>query len=278
MEKQCFFKGEVRPLSDVSIRVDDIGFLRGYGVFEVLRTYSFKPFLLDRHLDRLESSAGILGLSRIPSRDEISAGMDRLIAKFPDKEVSLRIVLTGGTTPDGISLDPSSSTFLIVAEEFIGPDDKVYDSGVTLFPVEHRRVFPRAKTTNYIFPIKAKMESEERGFFDLLYTSDGTALESSTSNFFIVKDNKLITPKDDVLMGTTRDFVIEIARPHFRVEERVVSVDEIDVADEAFITATNKEIIPVIRVGDTVVGSGTAGKTTKKLINLFKERVMDHEH
>ncbi len=278
MEKQCFFNGEIKPLSDISLRVDDIGFLRGYGVFEVLRTYLSKPFLLERHLDRFESSAGILGLSRIPSRDDVSAAIDRLITKFSGKEVSLRIVLTGGPTPDGISLDPSSSTFLIIAEEFVGPEDKVYDVGIALFPVEHRRVFPRAKTTNYVFPIKTKRDSEEKGFFDLLYTSDGIVLESSTSNFFLVKDDKLITPKDDVLMGTTRGFVIEIARPHFQVEERVVSIDEIGSSDEAFITATNKEIIPVIRVGDTAVGSGKVGETTKKLTNLFKERVMDHEH
>lgn len=256
--------------------VDDIGFLRGYGVFEVLRTYSSEPFLLERHLNRFEGSARLLGLEGIPSRKEISDAIRDLISMFSGKEVSLRIVLTGGRTPDGLSFDPASPTFLIIAEDFVGPDDNLYEKGAHLFPIEHRRVFPEAKTLNYIFPIKTKRDLEGRGFFDLLYTSDGTVLESSTSNFFIVKGDKLITSADGVLMGITRGFVIDIAKDRFGVEKRPVKFDELKTADEAFITATNKEIIPVTMVGDLTIGSGSVGAVTKELMSLFKERVKHH--
>ena len=274
MGKYCFFNGKIEPLSKVS--VDDIGFLRGYGVFEVLRTYSLKPFLLEKHLDRLESSARFLGLEEIPSRKEISDAIRKLISMFPDQEVSLRIILTGGRTLDSFSFNPASPTFLIIAEDFIELDDDLYEKGVHLFPIEHRRVFPEVKTLNYIFPIKTKLDLEGRGFFDLLYTSDGMVLESSTSNFFIVKGSSLITAADGVLMGTTRGFVIDIAKDRFSIEERPVNFDELTTADEAFITATNKDILPVTRIGDLTIGLGSVGSVTKELMILFKEQVKNH--
>ena len=83
---------------------------------------------------------------------------------FSGKEVSLRIVLTVGRTKDGWSFDPASPTFLIIAEDFVGPDNDLYEKEVQLFLVEYRRVFPEAKTLNYIFPIKTKRDLEGRGF------------------------------------------------------------------------------------------------------------------
>lgn len=271
MEKLCFFNGKIEPLSKVS--VDDIGFLRGYGVFEVLRTYSSNPFLLREHLDRLEISARFLGLGEISARKEISDAIRELISRFPNKEVSLRVVLTGGQTLDAWSFNPKSPTLLIIAEEFIAPNNDIYEKGVYLFPVEHQRTFPKVKTLNYIFPIKTRRDIEGKGFYDLLYTSNGKVLESSTSNFFIVKGNNLITSANDILMGITRGFVIDIAKEHFNIEERVVRFDELETADEAFITATNKEIIPVTKVGDLTIGLGVVGSVTKELMSLFKERV-----
>ncbi len=276
MKKYCYTKGKIFDISEVSSGVDDIGFLRGYGVFEVLRTYSSKPFLLEGHLNRFEVSANFLGLNHLPSREEISKAMDELISKFSGKEISLRIVATGGQTSDGMTFDSSSPTFLIIAEEFIGPNDEVYEKGISLFPVEHKRIFPRAKTLNYIFPIKIKRDIEEKGFFDLLYTSNGKALESSTSNFFIIKGDVLITPKDDILMGLTREFVIDSVKDHFQVEERDIDFSEIGLADEAFITATNKEVIPVIMVGEEIIGTGFVGDKVKTIMNLFKNKVENH--
>ena len=97
-------------------------------------------------------------------------------------------------------------------------------------------------------------------------------LESSTSNFFIVKGGDLITSADGVLMGITRGFVIDIAKDSFGVEERPIKFDELAMTDEAFITATNKEILSVTRIGDLTIGSGSVGAATKELMSLFKER------
>ncbi len=273
MEKYCFINGKIIPTSNALLEVCDIGLLRSYGIFEVLRTYSLKPFLLEKHLDRLESSARFLGLNIPLNREEISETMDKLIDRFQGKEISLRIVLTGGRTNDGMDFNPESPTFIIIAEEFKSPEKLVYEKGVALFPVEHQRIFPGIKTLNYLFPIKIKKEADGKGFFDLLYLSKGKVLESSTSNFFIIKNDTLVTPAKDVLMGITRGFVIDIAKKEFKIEERDIAVEEINTADEAFITATNKEIIPVTRIGDTAIGSGLIGKKTKELIKLFKNNV-----
>ncbi|MDD3711718.1 MAG: aminotransferase class IV [Patescibacteria group bacterium] len=274
MKKYCFYNGEIIDFDDVSIRVDDLGFLRGYGVFEVLRTFFSKPFLLDWHLDRFESSLMILGIKKTPSREEIVSQIEKLINLFPEKDVTLRIIATGGKSPDSFSFVSGNPTFLIIAEEVVKLDSSIYQNGVALFPIEYERALPKAKTLNYILPIKIKAEKEKEGFFDILCTSGDLVLESSTSNFFLIKDGSLITAKEGVLMGTTRRFVMDISQ--MNIEERDVKFDELESADEAFITATNKDIIPVNRVGSITIGDGQVGDATKKLMTLFKEKVKEY--
>ncbi len=274
MKKYCFQNGKIVPLSEAFISPDDVGFLRGYGVFEVLRTYNSKPFLVDWHLDRFESSAEMLDIEKIPSRQEINNHLEELTELFSGNEVSLRIIATGGRTQDSFTPNREEPTFLIIAEEFVDLDSRVYQEGVTLYSVEYKRSLPEAKTLNYILPIKIKTEKEKEGFFDILYRSDGLVLESSTSSFFIVKDGKIITADKDILKGITRRFLIKIA--DLPVEERPVRFEEITSADEAFLTATNKEIVPVVGVDEIKIGDGKVGVITQRLMKLFKDKAEEY--
>ena len=106
-----------------------------------------------------------------------------------------------------------------------------------------------------------------------MYTYEGCVLEATTSNFFVIKNNKLITPQQNILFGTTRNLVIKLSKKHFDFEERDLSVEELKGISEAFITATNKEIIPVVNVDGKRVGNGSVGPNTKKIMGIFRNYV-----
>lgn len=261
------------PFSEARVSPADIGLLRGYGVFEVLRTYNGKPFLFDDHMNRLRRSAEKMNISVPYSCDEIRETINRLMKKNEVSEAYIRVLITGGETGGGILYDPQIPTFIILTEDPDKIDEKYYKEGAHLVTVEHERVFPDIKTTNYAVAVKNLPLIREKGALDILYTLKGKVMESSTSSFFIVKKGTLVTPKDGVLPGITRKFVLEMAKGVFPVEERDILLPELKEASEAFITATNKEIVPVVKVDDTVIGSGTVGETTTSLMSLFREKV-----
>jgi len=271
MEKYCFYKGEITKLSKTLIGVNDIGLMRGYGVFEVLRTYNREPFFYKKHLDRLRSSALFMGIKVPYSNREILEIIESLIEKLPDIEVSIRIVLTGGETSTGLDFNYDTPTFFIIVKELIPLDSSLYEDGASLFMADYQRIFPKIKTLDYVFSIKNRLNIKNKDFFDILYVSNDKILESSTSNFFLVKNKKIITPSNNILMGITREFVISLAKKQYEVEERDTLVSEIESTDEAFITATTKEILPIIKIGDSLVGNGLVGPITRDLMEEFKK-------
>ena len=274
MNKYCFLNGEIIDSESACVPIDDIGLLRGYGVFEVIKTYNKKPFLLSEHLDRLEASANYLGITIPNNREEIVEIIDKLIGMSFGSEFLVRIVLTGGRSVSGMDFNGHNPNFFITLADVPVKNEEQYTNGVSLCLVEHQRFFPTVKTLNYVFPIKLKQDIKD-GYFDFLYHFNGYVLESPTSSFFLVKGDKIITPKDNVLMGVTRGFVIKIASEMFQVEERDVLLEEINSADECFITATNKEVLPVVKIDDIVIGNGLVGEKTKKIIEKYNQIIQN---
>ena len=172
----------------------------------------------------------------------------------------------------------NSSTLLILVDELKNLPANVFKKGIKLISFEHKRIMPEVKTLNYIPVVKLfSGEMKKQKAFEVLYTYSNRVLECSTSNFFIIRKNTIITPKNNILIGTTRDLVIKLAKKEFKVEERDIKISELKTADEAFITATNKEIIPVVKIGAQKIGGGKpttergkVGKNTKILMKLFK--------
>lgn len=269
--RYAFINGVIVSFVKASLPLNDLGVLRGYGVFEFLRTYNGKPFLFKEHLDRFWASAALLGI-RVPySRKEIQKAIYTLIQKNKFPETSIRIVLTGGPTPDGMYIKKPS--FFILAENTMPPPASAYKKGVSVITHEYQREFPTAKVVNYMTAVKLRNLKENRAYTEILYVHNDKVLEATTSNFFIIKGSTLITAKDNILIGTTRNFVISLAKAHFAVEEREVGKKEIWEADEAFLTATNKQILPVVSVDNSPVGDGKVGAHTKILMELFEKKV-----
>lgn len=260
----CYINGRIIPLNKVSVGLTDLGLLRGYGVFDFLRTYNGKIFLFDEHLKRFRNSAKILNLEIVHTDDEIKDIFNELLAKNNFKESNIKILLTGDLEDD------DKTNLYVLVTKLEKPADSLYSEGVKVITHDHKREFPQAKTTNYMMALSLKKWQKKEGAFEILYTYRGSVLEATTSNFFIIQNNKLITPKEDILLGTTRNLLVKIAKKYFDVEEREIKTTELKEISEAFITGTNKELIPIVDIDGKKVGDGIVGNKTKTLMKAFR--------
>lgn len=271
MSTKCYFNGKFTDIDNVKINPYDLGFLRGYAVFDVMRTVNGKVFLLKEHWDRFVNSANQLNLKIPVSQDEFQGIVEKLIEDNGLNEINIRTVLTGGVSNNAFTLE-GNETFLVTTEVFRLPHEDVFKNGAKVITEEYKRFIPTAKIASYIAAIRLQDEKNKSGSIEIVYTDKGKVLEASTSNLFIIKDGKIITTNKGVLFGTTRNLVVDLAKKNsFEVEERQVKMDEMLNADEVFLTATNKNIIPVIKIDDREVGNGGVGEITKRLMEIFDE-------
>jgi branched-chain amino acid aminotransferase len=263
----AYINGEYRYPGQAMVPVNDLGLLRGYSVFDYFRTYNKKPFRIDDYLDRFENSAKELFLPT-PSRDEFKTVIKEMIRRLDiSNDIAFRILLTGGPTLDGISI--SKPSLIVTAEKISTPADDLYASGVKLITETFLRENPTIKSTNYLQSIKSEELKKRHKAFEQLYYWQNNILETSRNNFFVFKEDVLVTPKKDVLKGVTRKVVLEIATGHFTVEERLLKMDELKECTEAFITGTTKKILPVVKIDELKIGSGAVGTNTQKLMKLL---------
>ena len=267
-----YLNGRIVPLAEAAISPLDIGLLRGYAVFDLLRTVRGRPFLLPEHLRRLHTSATHLGLSVPATDDEIATVIDELLRLNGHAEATVRLVLTGGVSPDGMAFDPTTPTFLILIHELHELPASVHEVGGALLTECHTRELPRAKTTNYLTMLAARPRLAEAGALDLLYHDGKRVFEAASASVYFVRGTAILAPSaEDVLWGTVGSLVLELAGDVYIVEQRDVSLAEALTADEVFLTSTTRGVVPIVRLDETVVGDGTPGPVTRALMALWNE-------
>ncbi len=262
---------------DATISINDIAVLRGYSVFESLRTYHRRPFHLNEHLTRLYRSAVLIEMTIPLSSAQIADVIREIIARNVYRHASIRLLVTGGVSQDGIL--PSGIPTLVVMITQLGERDmERFARGCKLITTQLQRTSPEAKTANYIAAVRALKEAVRRDAEDALFVNERRhVLEATRSNFFIFRGDTLITPRKGILIGITRNVVLELARGRFAVEERPIMLEELALADEAFITSSSKEITPVVQIDDLVIGDGKPGLRTYELEQCFIEMVEQAE-
>jgi len=256
-----------------TISINDMAVLRGYSVFESLRTYNFRPFHLDEHLERLYRSAIMIDMEIPWSSKQIADIVREIITRNTYQNASIRLLVTGGESEDGIL--PSSNPLLVVMITPLGERDmEQFSRGSKLITTKLQRISPEAKTANYIAAVRALKEASRRNAADALFVNEREhVLEATRSNFFIFRGDTLVTPRRGILIGITRNIVLELAQSLYGVEERPILLEELALADEAFITSSAKEITPVVQIDDLIIGNGKPGPRTYQLEQRFIEMV-----
>lgn len=267
--RYTYVNGKILPHEKAVIRVDDIGISRAFGVYDGIMTYKGRPFEMTKHYARLSRSAKRMGL-RVPvSGKELERIILTLVKKNSFKNPIVRVLLTGGTTLRGIDFDPKKPTFIVLLEELSQPSAAAYKTGVRVITHEYERQIPEAKTINYIAAVRLQGAMRKAKATEAIYTLKNNALEATTSNLFIVKTGKIITPKDGILNGITRQVVIALAKKHYTVVERAISIREMLSADEVFLTSSFKEVLPVSHIDKKALGK--PGPVTKDLAERFAQ-------
>jgi branched-chain amino acid aminotransferase len=278
-----YVNGHFVPKETASVSVFDHGFLYGDGIYETLRAYNGKLFLLDKHLARLKHSAAAISLKLPLSLEKIGEALNESLNVNKLSEAYVRIHLSRG--PGQIGLDPAlcrAPTMIIVTQPFKDYPAEFYEDGVAVAVVATRRNHPLAispviKSTNFLNNILAKIESLKAGAYEgIMLNWEGYVAEGTISNVFTVKHGILRTPdlETGILEGVTRDLVLHLARKdRIPIKEAKLKPHDLTGADECFITNTTVEVLPVTRVNRATIGSGKPGPVTAILREAYKREV-----
>ena len=276
--------GRITGEHDAVISVFDHGFLYGEGVYETLRTYDRKAFLYDRHLRRLRRSAELISLPVPFSDAELAAQIEQTMAaaRIPG-EAYIRVLLTRGI--GDLTYDPAATpqpSVVIIVKPHVDPPPEVYRDGVTVVIVDIVRnhpgsVNPMIKSNNLMNSALAMQEALRRGGYEAVMRNfKGELTECAVANLFVVRNGAVLTPpvSAGLLPGITREYVFEIGR-HEGVDVREATLRDSDLfgADEAFLTGTTREIVPIVGVNDRVIGNGSPGPVTLELLDAFRRSI-----
>jgi branched-chain amino acid aminotransferase len=265
--------GRLVPKEKAVVSVFDHGLLYGDGVFEGVRAYNGRVFRLREHLERLYDSAKAILLQPPLSMEAMRGEVLRTLAANGLKDAYIRPVFTRGVGDLGLSpANCPHPTYFIIPEA-------TYKDGLALITVPTRRnvaeaLSPKIKSLNYLNNILAKVEASQRGALEaILLTHDGYVAECTADNLFILRKGRLLTPPtwQGALEGVTRQAVIELAKKRkVTVAEEPMTRYDVYTAQEAFMTGTAAEIVPVTALDGRSIGTGEPGPLTRHLMQDYR--------
>ena len=265
------------------ISVFDRGFLYGDGLFETMRSYNGKVFKLDEHLSRLVSSANIVKIKIPLSKIMLKEAIYKNLKAKRLKDAYIRLTVTRGE--GAFSLKPSAPAkpkIIIIVKKYEPNPERFYSRGISakISDIRQNEHSPLSgiKSLNFLNYVLARMRAQDEGFNEaILMNTKGHIAEAATSNIFLVKNGKLITPSLDsgILPGITRRAVIGIAKElGIGVSERPVFPKDLIHSNEVFLTNSMSEILPVVKIGRAVIGKGLPGDITKLLHSAYKNAIL----
>ncbi len=282
MDELVYLNGNVIPLADATISIMDYGFLFGYGLFETMRAYSGTVFRLDRHIRRLDGCARKLGILVDPEDCENAVGQVLQANGLGDARVRLTVSIGSGTAaPDpGSCREP---TVLAMAKPYVPLSQETYDRGFGAIVSTIRRnslsPVPAMKTANYLECLLARQEARAAHADDaLLLNEKGQLAEASASNVFLADKNVVKTPplSCGILPGIARETILELGQNlGIRIVEEDIRLEELGASDEAFLTNSLIEVMPLTAINGRKIGSGRPGIVTRRLMVAYKAMVAE---
>jgi branched-chain amino acid aminotransferase len=281
--------GRISNERQAVISVFDHGFLYGEGIYETLRTYNGRLFLFDRHMCRLRNSARLIELAIPLTNDELARHISNTIAATKlDGEAYVRVLATRGVGEITYDLKATPKpSWVIIVKPLVKPPPEIYERGCKVALVDIIRnhpgsVNPMIKSNNLMNQALAAQQALKQDAFDAVMRNyRGELTECATSNVFIVRNGTALTPPVEcgLLPGITRELIFEVGRDMgIEVCEQVLHNDDLFDADEAFLTSTTREVVPIVAVDKRVIGNGKPGPVTRKLLKAFRDLAHRHAH
>lgn len=270
-----WLNGELKPANLAQISPFDHGLLVGDGVFETLKSYRGRPFELERHHARMEGGAGLLGLET-PSVETLRDAIDAVLAAndFADSDARVRVTVTGGIAPLGSEQGDSGPTTLVAVSGL--PPHPSEGRAITVpYCRNERGALTGYKTTSYGENVVALAEAKRAGAHEAIFpNTQGNLCEGTGSNIFVVYDGRLITPplSAGCLAGVTRAVVIELCEKiGIEVAEIDTPIQQLPEAEEAFLTGTLREVMPLSKIDGTELAC--PGPISERIREAFRELV-----
>jgi branched-chain amino acid aminotransferase len=283
MSKLVWLNGEITPLDQAKVSVADHAHLYGDGLFEGIRIYNRKVFKLDEHLDRLYTGLRYMGIAMHIAQPDLKKTILEVCAQAGNDDGYIRLNVTRGS---GLGLDPKAlkdakPNVMVMCSTLALYSPEMYQRGLDVITTSFRVMpadclDPMLKCIGrYAANIMAKAEANRQGAGEgLMLNTQGYVAECTGDNLFVIKNGVLRTPHPTcgILKGITRGTVIELARREgiTVVEDWMTKLDIYD-ADEAFLTGTAAEVIPMVTLDGQKIGDGKPGETTMCLMGRFRE-------
>ena len=259
---------------NASLHFKDLSIQRGYGIFDFFKFIDFQPVFLEDHLDRFYSSAQEMRLPVAMSREELKDILHQLIQKNKLPDGGIRMTLTGGYSPDGYEI--ASPNLILSQHPLQIPSKELFQKGIKLITYPFQRQLSHVKTIDYLMAIWLQPVLKKNKADDLLYHNGGKITECPRANIFLVtQDEKIVTPSENILKGISRKKILELAKDHFEIQEKTITLDDIRTAKEAFISSSTKLILPVSGIDDYLMSDPKP--VTSKLYKLFQQLQTAHD-
>ena len=252
---------------EAKIHVSDLSVQRGFGIFDFLKTINGKPIFIEDHFNRFYNSAKELNITVPYSKENLFKAINDLMQGNNLPDSGLKIILTGGFSPDGyLMADPN----LIITQTPFKLDEANFDKGMRLITYNHQRQLANVKTIDYLQAILLQPKVKQQLADDILYHHNGAIRECPRANFFIVKDKTIATPKTSILWGITRGKILNFSIAGYNITDQDFTLEDLATADEAFITSSTKNIMPILNIDGNDVGNGKVGAVTTLIKDEFK--------
>jgi branched-chain amino acid aminotransferase len=266
--------GEFVDAADAKVSVFDHGLLYGDGVFDTIAGVRGRIFWLSEHVDRLLDGCSRIDLTLPWSKRELMEMTEAVFRKNGGDSGRIRITITRGAGEVPLTaLHTCRPTLIIFSTPLEQYPSELYTKGLRLAIAPYGRIYPRVKSLSFLASVLGYLTAESSECDEAVFVDhDGNLLEGSTFNVFVVKDGRIVTPRENMLQGVTRDKVVEMARAMgLPVDETTVRLADAQHADEMFATGTTKKIVPVTQIGEHVIASRQVGRVTSALMKRFAE-------
>ena len=281
MSSQVYINDSLVPTEKATLSVYDHGLLYGDGVFEGIRVYDGRVFLLREHIERLYEGADAIRLEIPLSQSEMIDAVEETVKANGPEVTYVRLLVTRGSGTLGLDIRKTDNPqVIVIADRIIMYPPELYEQGLHVITAKTIRnhpdaLDPRIKSLNYLNNILARIEATDAGAAEaLMLNHNGEVAECTGDNVFVVREGRISTPpiSAGILAGITRNTVIALAREaEYIVEETALLPTDVYSADECFLTGTAAEVVAVVRLDGREIGNGKPGPVTQKLRQRFRD-------